>query len=175
MSEEGSRGTVPGGLLGAVTLGAAAVGFGLVEGLPSPAVGGLIGAIGVAASVAWRRLGAPGGSAGALLPAMLAISLEAVLAIYTPWTVLFAGACGIAFLYWLADDPGRVTGAGRTGLPGIAVVAAAVGLASALVVVLPRGTSEVGAAGGLLALAMALLAVLLNRRRIGASGASVRP
>lgn len=163
------------GIVGALALGVAAVGFGVTEGLPSPWVGGLLGAVGVAASVAWRQLAPPALRPGSLLPAMIAIALEAVLASYGALTALFAGACGIAFLYWLADDPERPTGNGRNGLPGIAVVAAAVGLSVALVAVLPRGTAEVGVAGGLLALAMALLAVLLNRRRLGTVSPTVGP
>jgi hypothetical protein len=97
---------------------------------------------------------------------MLAVSVEVVLAPPIPLAEVLAGVSGVAFLFWIADDPHRPTGTGRRGVVPIAVVALGVGFSLSIILVLPPGTSEVGIAGGLLALAMVLVAVLLARTRL---------
>ena len=153
------------GLVASLILGASAVGLGLAEGTPF-ATGAWLGAVGVGLSGAWRALGTPRSMGWSVLPAMLTISAEVVLAPYAPSTALLAGVCGVALLFWIANDPGRTFGVlGRRSYP-IAVVAVAVGLSMAILFVVPRGPSGVGVAGGLLALAMVLVAILLNRTRL---------
>jgi len=156
------------GLLGSLLLGLAAVTLGLVGSLPF-ALGALVGAVGVGVSVAFRSVASPRWRAWTVVPAMLAISVEVLLAPAIPAAELVAGATGVAFLFWMADDPRRSRGTARRGLMPIAVVAVAVGFSLGIVLVLPRFPSEVGIAGGLLALAMVLVAVLLARTRFGSA------
>lgn len=152
------------GLLGSFVFGLAAVALGLVGSLPF-ALGALMGAVGAGASVALRRWASPPWRSWSVVPAMLAVSVEVIVAPAVPLAELLAGATGVAFLFWMADDPHGSPGAGRRGSTPIAVVAVAVGFSMAIVLVLPRLPSEVGIAGGLLALAMVLVAILLARTR----------
>jgi hypothetical protein len=155
-----------GGLVGTLVLGVVAVTLGLLCDLPFP-LGPILGALGVAASAALRALAPPEWSPWTVVPAMLAASVEVLAAPYSPATLLLSGGCGLAFLYWIADDAARPAGNGRRGLVPVSIVAGVLGLAMSLVLVLPRGTSDIGVAGGLLALALALLAILLARTRLG--------
>lgn len=167
-----SAGTPPGSgsesLLGSLVLGVAAVALGLAGGLPL-ALGAVLGAIGVGVSAACRGMAPPRWSTWTLVPAMLAVSIEAVFATAIPSTEVLAGVTGVAFLFWMAQDPHRPRGGGRRGVTPIAIVALAVGFSLSIVLVLPRGPSEVGIAGGLLALAIVLVAVLLARTRFDAA------
>jgi len=160
-----------GGLLGTLIFGLAAVLLGLVGGLPF-ALGALIGAVGVGASVALRTVASRPWRPWTVVPAMLAVSVEVVLAPAVPAAELVAGATGIAFLFWMADDPHGSRGGAERGLIPIAVVAVAVGFSLGIVLVLPRFPSEVGIAGGLLALAMVLVAILLARSRFDTARAA---
>jgi len=168
MTEAASDAAGGGGLLGTLVLGLAAVVLGLVGGLPF-ALGALIGVVGVGASVAFRTVASRPWRAWTVVPAMLAVSVEVVLAPAVPAAELVAGATGIAFLFWMADDPHGSRGRAERGLIPIAVVAVAVGFSLGIVLALPRFPSEVGIAGGLLALAMVLVAILLARSRFDAA------
>jgi hypothetical protein len=153
------------GLLGTVVFGASAATLGALEGLPF-ALGAVIAGLGVAGSVAWRESSRPRGTAWTVLPALLALSVDLVLARSTPTTELLAGATGVAFLFWVADDPSRPDGGSRRASIPAALVAVAIGFSLVIVLVLPQQTSDVGVAGGLLAVALVLLAVLLTRSRL---------
>jgi hypothetical protein len=159
------------GVAGPLVFGATAIALGLECGLPFP-LGLILGVFGVTAFVSLRDIASTGWNVWAPVPAILAVSLEALAAPYSPVTLLLSGGCGVALLYCIADDAALPAGNGRRGLVPISIVAGALGLAMALVLVLPRGTSEVGIAGGLLALALGLLAVLLARTRLGATAGS---
>lgn len=160
----------PDALLGSIVLGAAAVALGLAGGLPS-GLGAVIGAVGVTTSAICRSMASARWKTLPLVPAILAISVEVILATPVPATELLAGATGVAFLFWVAEDPHRPVGGGRRGVTPIALVALAVGFSLAIVLVLPRGPSDVAIAGGLLALAMVLVAILLARTRFDAGRA----
>jgi hypothetical protein len=133
------------GVAGPLVLGATAVALGFVGALPFP-LGPVLGALGVAASAVLRGVPSPTWNVWALAPAILAIAVEALTAAYSPVTVLLSGACGVAFLFWIADDAALPAGNGRRGLVPISIVAGALGLAIALVLVLPRGRGRGGSA-----------------------------
>ncbi len=76
---------------------------------------------------------------------------------------LLAGAGGVVFLAWIAEDAARpaggtVRGAIGWGLPGLAV-----GLAWVSSFLLPPAAAPIGVAGGLLAAIVILLALLFER------------
>jgi hypothetical protein len=151
-----------GGLATTVLLGFAAGVLGLLGGLPLY-VGPTIGVLGVVASVLLRRSRPERSGTLALLPVLLAIALLAATAPVVPSTELFAGLTGLALLVWVADDPARPAGGGRRAVPVIALGALGVGLAWAITLALPGRSPNVGLAGGLLAAALVLLALLIAR------------
>ena len=165
-----------GGLATTVLLGGTACFLGLLGGLPFP-VGPAVGALGVAASAIWRTYGRGRGGAVPLVPALVALVVLAVTAPVAASTDLFAGLTGLAFLLWVADDPGRPAGGGRRAAPTIAPAALAVGFAWAITLVLAGQPQEIGLAGGLLAAALVLLAVLFSSlsRRAPAPAPSAKP
>lgn len=150
-----------GGLATTVLLGGTACFLGLLGGLPL-LLGPAVGALGVTASALWRTYGRGRGGAVALVPALLALVVLALTAPVAASTDLFAGLTGLAFLLWVADDPGRPAGGGRRAVPTIAPAALALGLAWAITLALAGQPQEVGLAGGLLAAALVLLAVLFS-------------
>ena len=151
-----------GGLATTVLLGLCAGVFGLLGGLPL-VVGPALGVLGVAASSVIRAGGLRRFPSLALVPTLVVLVILAASAPPVASTELFAGLTGLAFLLWVADDPERPAGGGRRAVPTIALGALWVGLAWGITLSLPGRTADVGLAGGLLAAALVLLAVLIAR------------
>jgi hypothetical protein len=158
------------GFLGTVALVSVAVALGLLEGAPF-ALGAIVGAVGVAGSAAWRDVIRPRGSPWTVLPALVGLAVELVVGHASSTTELLAGATGVAFLLWVTDDPSRPAGGPRRAAVATGLLAVASGLSLVIVVAVPPPMADVPIAGGLLALALALLGVLLARSRIGAARA----
>jgi len=150
-----------GGLATAALLGVALGFLGLLADVPfylGPAVAG----VGVVASTVVRaRRSTPGGS-WALVPALAALAALSATAPVGPSTELFSGISGLAFLLWVADDPGRATGGGQRAVPMIAPAALGVGLAWGLALALTGETANIGLTGGLLVAALVALALLVS-------------
>jgi hypothetical protein len=113
------------------------------------------------------RVGTPRTVAAyAPVPVLAALALEAVTAPVGLGTELAAGLAGLAFLFWLADDPSRPVGGARRSLPTVAVPTLAVAIAWSSTLFLPAGAVPLGAAGALLALTLAVVAFLVGRPAI---------
>lgn len=147
--------------------------FGLLGDLPY-LVGPLVGIGGVAVSAAWRRYRPTTSVTVAPLPALVALGALAASSPAVPSAELFGGVAALALLLWLADDPSRPAGGGRRAVVALASCALGVGVAWSLALILPRPSGEVGIAGGLLALALLLLAWLLARETAGPSPSGAR-
>ncbi len=148
--------------LPSLLLGVALAGFGLLTPLPAflgPALGGG-GALG-----SWLLAASPRASEqeGRAAPALAALAVLAVFAPPVPSSELFGGAVALALVAWVAGgSPRRAPGGvARAGLP-LLMMASALAGAWGIALLLP-GTPEVGVAGGLVALALFLLAWLLYR------------
>jgi len=140
---------------------AACAGFlGLLGALPD-LLGPILGVLGVVLSSVWRSRESTSPAVLATAPALAAIVVLTASAPAAASTELFAGLTGLAFLLWLADDPARPAGGGRRAGPTIAPAALAVGLAWAFALSLSGEPVEVGLAGGVLAAAIVVLAVLI--------------
>ncbi len=140
--------------------------FGLVSGLPAllgPIV--VLGGVGVSAYLR-PRLG-PRRSSLEVVPALLALSVVGLGATPGRSTELFAGLSALAFLLWLADDPRKEPGGGRRAAPALGLAALAFALAWGITLPFPPGTIDVGLAGGLIAAALVLVAVVLVRWVLG--------
>lgn len=163
MSSIPSRALDHGGGLATTLLFGFTVGvLGLLGSLPL-AVGPATGVAGVAVATVLRRWRSPIVGSWALLPALGVITLLAASSPAEPASELFAGLSGLAFLLWIADDPERPAGGGRRAVPTIALGALGVGLAWSITLALPGRSPDVGLAGGLLAAALVLLALLVAR------------
>jgi len=136
--------------------------LGLLGSLP-PTVGLPTGVAGVAIAAVLRARRSPAVGSWALLPALGAIAVLAATSPAEPASELFAGLAGLSFLLWIADDPERPAGGGRRAVPTIALGALGVGLAWSITLALPGRSPDVGLAGGLLAAALVLLALLVAR------------
>ncbi len=145
----------------ALLLGAAAAGLGLLAGWPF-FLGAVVAVAGVAGSILWRRRAPASHRAAGVLPALVGLGAPAVTAPAGPAPELFAGLAALALLLWLAADPTRPRAGGRRAAPVIAACAAAVGIAFAVALAFPRIGSAVGVAGGLLAVVILVLALLLE-------------
>lgn len=141
---------------------AATTAFGFVGGL-ADLVGPVIGAAGVVATAILRRRYPDTGPALMLLPALAALGVLAVTAAPVPSTELLGGVASLTLLLWTADDPARPAGGGRRAVPALAACAASVGIVFGLSLALPSLPPGIGIAGGLLALVILVLAVLLER------------
>ncbi len=163
MTAPAAERTVGGGLLTAGLFGGTMALLGLLGDLPF-LLGPTVGVAAVVASTAWRRSNPRQGEVWGVLPALAALALLAVAAPVTLSTELAAGVGGLAALLWLADDPARPSGGGRRAVPAIALAALSLGLAWSIVLIVPSSTANVGLAGGLLAFAIVLVALLLAPR-----------
>ena len=158
-----SRPTDRGGGLATTMLFGFTVGvLGLLGSLPL-IVGPATGVAGVAVTAVLRSRGSPRVGNWALLPALGTIAVLAATAPAEPASELFAGLAGLTLLLWIADDPERPAGGGRRAVPTIALGALGVGLAWSITLALPGRSPDVGLAGGLLAAALVLLALLVAR------------
>lgn len=145
--------------------------FGLVGGLPELA-GPAIGVGGIVLTAAWRRFGPSPGEAYGPLPALIAFVVLAASSPPSASAELFGALAALALLLWLADDPARPSGGGRRAVPTLAACSLVVAVAWSLALALPRPSGAVGLAGGLLALALLVLAWLLAREVAGGSAAT---
>ncbi len=144
-------------------------GFGLLGGLPYFA-GVAVGVGGLLAAEATRRLRPWGSPSLPLLPAIGALLVLAVSAPATPAVALAGGLAAVALLLWLALDPTRLAGAARRAAPTLGYCVAALAVAWAVTVALPNIGSAVGVAGGLLAVVVLVLVLLLERGAEGDAG-----
>jgi hypothetical protein len=128
-----------------------------------PAGWGFVLSVGAVALAAALRVRAPESAAAyAPVPVLAAISLEAATAPLGFGTEIMAGIAGLAFLLWLADDPARPVRGPVRALPALAVPALALGIAWSSTLFVPLGAIPLGVAGGLLALALGGVAVLVG-------------
>jgi hypothetical protein len=143
-------------------LAAAALLLGYLSGVPY-GFGVVLVAGGVLGAAALRRSESGAVAGWAPVPVLLVLAIEAVGAPVGLGSELVAGLAAVAFLIWLADDPGRPVGGAVRGLPTVAVPALAVGIAWSSALFLPAKVVPLGVAGALLAFALAAVALLLAR------------
>ena len=143
-------------------LGAALVVFGLTTDLPW-IVAFLLAASGIVAALVLRARTSGARSDAAIGIVLLVIGVLAAAAPPVPLSGLLGGATVLAFLAWLADEPGRVRGAVRRGLAAVGLTGVAFALAWASAFLLPSTPTPVGVAAGLIVLAIFLAALLLGR------------
>lgn len=136
--------------------------LGFLSGVPD-GFGPLLAAAAVAVAAALRMSSRNRVAAYAPVPALAALALEAIPAPVGLGTELVAGLAGLAFLVWLADDPSRPARGSVRSLPTVAVPALALGIAWSSALLLPAGAVPLGVAGGLLALTLAAVALLVGR------------
>jgi hypothetical protein len=148
-----------GGLTFAVAVASVAA-FGLVGGLPW-LLGPVIGAAGMVAASFVRRRADVGSTLGPL-PALLALAALAVTSPPVASAELFGGLATLGVLLWLADDPARPAGGGRRAGMALGSCAFAVAVAWSIILLLPRPSSAIGAAGALLVVVLLALAYLLG-------------
>ena len=153
-----------GGAGSALALAVTVVTLGLFGNLPFP-FGGVLGATGAVVSIVLREVRPFRSSSWAALPVVLALSVESVTAPAGAAPELLAGLSALAFLAWWADDPGRPTGGIGRAASALTMIALGIGVAWTIVLVGPRESSDVGVAGALLAVGLAVLAILLARSR----------
>ncbi|HYA70859.1 MAG TPA: hypothetical protein VEH28_05780 [Thermoplasmata archaeon] len=135
-------------------------------GYASGAPGGygiVVAIVGILLAGVLRALSSRTARAIAPLPALAVLVLEAATAPAGFGPELLAGLSGLAFLIWLADDPGRPAGGAVRGLPTVALPALALGIAWSSTLFLPTGAVPLGVGGALLALALAAIAFLIGR------------
>jgi hypothetical protein len=140
----------------------AATFLGFLSGFPD-GFGPLVAAVGVVFAAGVRVTAPRRVAAYAPLPALVVVCVEAAQAPVGIGTELLAGLAGLAFLVWVADDPGRPVGGAVRSLPTVAVPALALGIAWSSAFFLPGGAVPLGVVGGLLALTLAAIAFLVAR------------
>jgi hypothetical protein len=126
-------------------------------------VGVVVAAVGVGLAVGLRALPWPGARAFAPVPLLIAFGFGAVASPLGVVPELVAGAAGLAFLVWLADDPARFPGGVGRARITILVPALALGIAWTSALLLPSGSAPIGVAAGVLVVAVAVLAYLVAR------------
>ena len=136
--------------------------LGYLCGLPVD-LGIVVAAVAVGMAVGLRADRSPRVAGYAPVPALVGLAFDAVVAPVGLGTELVAGAVGLAFLGWLADDPSRPVGGPVRALPTIALPALALGIAWSSALFLPPGAVPLGVAGGLLALTIVAVALLAGR------------
>jgi len=145
-----------------VALLVAAVLLGYLSGVPD-GWGIVLAAAAVLAAALLRQSSADAVAAYAPVPVVVVLVVEAVGAPVGIGTEIVAGLAGLAFLVWLADDPSRPVGGAARSLGTVAVPALAVGIAWSSALFVPAGALPLGVAGGLLALTLGAVALLLGR------------
>ncbi len=140
--------------------------LGLLGGFPL-LLGPVLAVVGVGVASLLRRRRPAGPSWVEPVPALLVLATLAFSAPVATSTELAAGASSLALLLWLADDPARRVGVGRRAVPIVALAGLAFALGWTLTLVVSAPTAEIGLAGGLLAVALVVVTVVLLR----ASGA----
>jgi hypothetical protein len=117
---------------------------------------------GVGGSVALRRADDLAMVEFAAAPALVAVGGIALAAPATPAAALLGGGCALAVLLWLSDDPARTAGGVRRAVPTVLVAGLAFVVAWGSALILPETSGELGLAGGLLALSLVLIAVIVG-------------
>ncbi len=136
--------------------------LGYLTGLPDLAgVGVVLAGVGVAAALRSQR--SPRPRAAAPVPLLLALAFAALACPLGLVPELAAGAAGLAFLVWLADDPARFPGGVGRARTTLLVPALALGIAWASSLILPATAAPLGVAAGVLVVALAALAYLFAR------------
>lgn len=151
-----------GSIGGALVLGLFAAFLGYTSGLPP--------AVGIGAAVALVALGTglrsiPSRRALALapVPPLAGVVLGALWSPLGLVPELAAGAAGLAYLVWLADDPSRPPGGIARARMTLLVPAVALGLAWSSALLLPSSSATLGIAAVLLVLALGALAYLIGQ------------
>ncbi len=116
-----------------------------------------------AAAIAMRALTLPHVRATAPIPALAGLVVGALASPYGLLPELLAGAGGLAFLAWLAEDPARPTGGLARARTTLLVPALALGIAWASSFLLPSHAAPIGVAAALLVGALVTLAMLVAR------------
>jgi hypothetical protein len=136
--------------------------LGYVDHLPND-LGVIVVVVGTGLSAGLRSTPWALARAVAPVPVLAALGFGAVASPLGVVPELAAGAAGLAFLVWLADDPARAPGGvGRASLT-VLVPALALGIAWSSALLLPSGSEPIGVAAGLLVFAVVALAVLASR------------
>lgn len=148
-----------------VLLGVAGALLGYLSGFPA-GLGAFVVVAGVVASAGLRWSSPPRVAAYAPVPALAVLVVEALSAPVGLGSELVAGFAGLAYLFWLADDPSRPAGGPARALPTVAVPALALGIAWSSAFFLRSGAVPLGVAGALLALVLAAVAFLVGRPRV---------
>ena len=143
-------------------LGAALVVFSLTTDLPWYVAFSLAGT-GIVVAVLLRTRSGGLRSDSAALIVLLVIGILAGGAAPTRLAGAAGGLTVLAFLLWLADEPGLVRGAVRRAMPAVGLAALAFGIAWMSAFLIPSTPEPIGIAGGLLVLVIFLAAVLLGR------------
>jgi len=165
MTPNARPGGAPAGGTGTSIALAAAVGaLGLFDNLPFP-LGGVLGVTGVAVAIVLRRNPRFRDRLWVALPVVFALSFESMTAPAGSGPELLAGLSALALLAWWADDGGRPVGGVARAVVALAMVSAGIGAAWTIVLLWPHRTSDVGAAGVLIAVGLVALAILLARSR----------
>ncbi len=136
--------------------------LGYLSGFPG-GDGVVVATAAVALAAALRATPHPDLEGYAPIPALVGVALEAATAPVGLGTELVAGAAALAFLFWLADVPDRPVGGPVRALPTIALPALALAIAWSSALFLPSGAVPLGVAGGLLALTIVGVALLVGR------------
>lgn len=123
----------------------------------------LVAGTGAGAAILLRTTTGGRRTDAAALVILLALGLLAVGAPYTWGAGLAGGAVVLALLFWLADEPGRVSGGTRRALPAVGVTALAFGIAWVAAFLLPSAPTSAGVVGGILVLVILLAAILFSR------------
>ncbi|MGD0250141.1 MAG: hypothetical protein ABSB97_04560 [Thermoplasmata archaeon] len=126
-------------------------------------LGVVVAVVGVGVGIGMREFRSFWARSLAPVPLLLAFGFGVVASPLGVVPELGAGAAGLAFLIWLADDPGRSPGGVERARTTILVPALALGIAWSSALLLPSGSYPLGVAAGLLVFAVAALAYLVSR------------
>ncbi len=116
--------------------------------------------------VVLRRVGGGRSRPVAPVPIRAGLGVAAVVSPLGLVPALAAGAAGLVFLLWLADDPHRPAGGVRRAGPGLLLPGLAVAMSWVSALLLPPGSATVGVAAGLLAFSIGAVAFLVARPRL---------
>jgi hypothetical protein len=149
-------------------LTAAALSLAAIGGLGWTA-GILVALVGVALSATVRLVAGGRMRAVAPVPVLVALGVLTATVPLGPIPEILAGAAGVAFLAWLADDPARPAGGVLRGALGWGLPGLAVGLAWVSSFLLPPTAAPVGVAGALLAATIVALTLLFRRPELASA------
>ena len=157
----GRGGRLAGAASDALLLVAAGLFAGVAGGGHALLLAGTLVAVGL--GVLLRRFGGARAGPIAPVPVLGGLGLAAVVSPLGLVPALAAGAAGLVFLLWLADDPHRPAHGVRRAGAGLLLPALAVAMSWVSALLLPPGSATVGVAAGLLAFAIGAVAFLVAR------------